>query len=72
MPKVKVSATIDPARLEQARRVTAIQGLSELLNLALAALVERELEGRWLRAHPDESLPGQVTPDLSDTPWDAK
>lgn len=72
MPKIKVSATIDPERLERARRVTATRGISELLDLALAALVERELEERWLRAHPDESLPGQVVPDLSRVPWDDK
>jgi maltooligosyltrehalose trehalohydrolase len=34
------------------------------------ALMERELERRWLEAHPDDELPGEVVPDLSGLPRD--
>lgn len=70
MPKRKVSATVSPDRLAYAREVTGTNSVSELLDQALAALIERELEQRWLAAHPDEELPGEVVPDLSAVPWD--
>ncbi|MGH9187983.1 MAG: hypothetical protein ACRD0U_19585, partial [Acidimicrobiales bacterium] len=44
--------------------------VSQLLDEALAALIERELERRWLDAHPDDDLPGEVAVDLSSVPWD--
>lgn len=70
MPKAKVSATVSPERLARAREVTGTSSISDLLEEALGALIERELEQRWLRAHPDEELPGEVAPDLSSLPWD--
>lgn len=70
MPKTKISATVSPDRLARAREVTGTHGVSELLDDALTALIERELERRWLEAHPDENLPGEVVADLSDLPWD--
>lgn len=69
MPKTKVSATVSPERLARAREVTGTDSVSELLEEALEALIERELEQRWLQAHPDEELPGEVVPDLSAVPW---
>lgn len=70
MPKTKVSATISPERLARAKEVTGTENVSELLDEALAALVERELEQQWLTAHPDQELPGEVVPDLTGVPWD--
>jgi post-segregation antitoxin (ccd killing protein) len=68
--RTKVSATLTPERLKQAQEVTGMSNVSQLLDEALAALVERELERRWLDAHPDDELPGEVEVDLSDVPWD--
>jgi hypothetical protein len=70
MMKVKVSATVDPARLQEARSLTGADSVSEVLDAALGALIERELEQRWLAAHPNDELPGEVPVDLSDLPWD--
>ena len=70
MTKVKISATVQPERLAEARAVTGTTNLSQLLDDALAALITRELERRWLDAHPDDELPGEVPVDLSSVPWD--
>lgn len=70
MTKLKVSATVDPEQLAEARAVTGTSNLSRLLDQALGALIQRELERRWLDAHPDEELPGEVPVDLSAVPWD--
>lgn len=70
MTKTKVSATVSPERLARAREVTGTNSVSELLEDALGALIERELEQRWLHAHPDEELQEEVTPDLSAVPWE--
>lgn len=69
-PKTKVSATISPERLARAREVTGTESVSELLDDALAALIERELEQRWLQARPDEDLEAEVSPDLAAAPWE--
>ncbi len=75
MAKRKVSATLSPDRLDQALELTGTTNVSEILDLALDALVERELERRWLAGHrldaTSDDLP--VDPpvvDLSDVPWD--
>jgi hypothetical protein len=68
--KVKVSATVSPDRLARAQQITGTNSVSDLLDQALEALIERELERRWLDAHPDEVLPGEVIPNLSALPWD--
>jgi hypothetical protein len=70
MTKTKVSATLTPERLAQAQEVTGTSNLSKLLDEALAALIERELERQWLAAHPGDELPGEVEVDLSSVPWD--
>lgn len=75
MAKLKISATLSPERLAAARAALPGAGLSELLDEALQALVERELERRWLAAHGgsvDHDLPGEVPVDLSAVPWDSK
>lgn len=73
MTKVKISATVKPERLEQARQVTGTANVSQLLDLALSALIERELEQRWLDGYADDDrtdLPAGIPVDLSDVPWD--
>jgi hypothetical protein len=74
MNRVKVSATLSPENIAAARGVVATATLSELLDRALEALVERELERRWLDAHDDDTsdLPQAVPVDLSHIPWDAE
>ncbi len=44
MAKVKISATVDPARLDRAKELTGVSSVSELLERGLAALIEDELE----------------------------
>ena len=72
MNRVKVSATLSPENIAAAREVVATATLSELLDRALEALVERELERRWLDAHDDDTsdLPQAVPVDLSHIPWE--
>jgi hypothetical protein len=69
-PRTKISATLTPARLREAQEVTGTSNVSQLLDDALAALIERELEKRWLAAHPDDDLPGEVEVDLTPVPWE--
>lgn len=68
--RIKISATVSPERLQEAKEVTGTSNVSQLLDQALAALIERELERRWLDAHPDEELPGEVEVDLTSVPWE--
>jgi post-segregation antitoxin (ccd killing protein) len=71
--KQKVSATVSPDRLRQALELTDNENVSEVIDQALEALVERELERRWLEGHadgPGDDLPGQVAVNLAHLPWD--
>jgi len=72
--KQKVSVTLSPERLLRAQAITGRENVSELLEDALNALIERELEQRWLAGHECESddldLPDEGKIDLSDLPWD--
>lgn len=68
--KTKISATLTPERLRQAQAVTGTSNVSQLLEEALGALIERELEKRWLEANRDDDLPGEVPVDLSAVPWE--
>ena len=73
MTKRKVSATVSPERLRLAQELIGTDNVSEVLDQALAALVERELERRWIQGHGDgrtADLPGEVPVDLADVPWD--
>lgn len=75
MSKRKVSVTLTPERIDRAQRVTGRANLSELLDEALLALVDRELEQRWIAAHDsahDPDLPADVPVDLSDVPWEPR
>jgi len=67
--RTKISATVTPARLREAQEVTGTSNVSKLLDEALGALIERESEKRWLKAHPDHELPGEVEVDLTSVPW---
>jgi hypothetical protein len=75
MAKVKISATVDPARLERAQELTGVKSVSEVLERGLAALIEDELE----RIHADgySRVPqagetvSAVDPRVwTDLPWD--
>lgn len=70
MTKTKVSATISPERLDKARELTGTNSVSQLLDQALAALIDLHLERQWLAAHSADDLPGAVPPDLTSIPWD--
>lgn len=76
MAKKKLSVTVSPERLQRAQEVSPGLNISEVVDEALDALVERELENRWLKVHQrlegaDQSdLPQDVPVDLSDLPWD--
>ncbi len=70
MTKRKISVTVDEGRLDAAVDLIGDSNVSAVIDAALALLVEREQERRWLAAHPPSDLPGEVTPDLSDVPWD--
>lgn len=68
--RMKISATVTPERLQEAKEVTGTTNISRLLDDALDALIERELERRWLAAHADDALPGEIEVDLSSVPWE--
>lgn len=73
MTKRKISATVDPSRLDAAHEVAGRErSVSEVLDLALEAYVVHTLEQRWLAARDREALdlPGEVSVDLGDVPWD--
>lgn len=74
MAKTKISATVDPDVLARARAASEASSLSELIDEALALLLERRLEERWLaghlRSHAASGTPGEVPVDLRDLPWD--
>jgi post-segregation antitoxin (ccd killing protein) len=70
MTKRKISVTVDDDRLAAAVELSGESNVSAVVDAALAALVEREQERRWLAAHPPSDLPGEVIPDLSDLGWD--
>lgn len=76
MAKQKVSVTLSPERLRRVRDIFGNENLSELLDDALDALIERELERRWFAGHEgvaeDPDLLGEATVDLSDVPWDTR
>ncbi len=70
MTKRKISASIDGDRLARAVEFTGDDNVSNVIDTALAILIERKLEQLWLDAHPVFDLPGEVAPDLADLPWE--
>lgn len=71
MTKKKLSVTVSPERLQRARELSPGLNVSEVVDNALDALVQRELENRWLRAREQAAdVHNEVPVDLSDLPWD--
>lgn len=75
MAKVKVSATVDPDRLARAKQLTGCENVSEVLDRALAALIDHELE----RTHADgyarvpqasDTIEAVDSDVWSELPWD--
>lgn len=65
MKRVRLSTTVDPVRLDKARRLMSLND-SQLLDRALEALIEREHATRELSAL--EAHPYEDDPDLA---WEA-
>jgi hypothetical protein len=57
MAKSKLSVSLDPGRLKQAQSLVAADSVSELLDVALARLIEEELERRHVDGY--ERVPVQ-------------
>lgn len=75
MPKVKISATVDPARLQRAKELTGVTNVSEVLERGLAALIEDELErihaNGYARApQGSETVRAVGAGAWADLPWD--
>ncbi|MGK2957435.1 MAG: hypothetical protein ACSLFB_03345 [Acidimicrobiales bacterium] len=75
MNKAKVSATIDPGRLAQAKQLTGSNNVSEILDRALIALIDDELERIHAQGYervPQGSETVQEVDALlwSDLPWE--
>ncbi|HMA46151.1 MAG TPA: hypothetical protein VKP11_02935 [Frankiaceae bacterium] len=75
MSKVKVSATVDPATLARAKQLTGCENVSEVLDRALAALVEDELErvhaAGYTRVPQGRETVGTADAQVwADLPWD--
>lgn len=75
MAKVKISATVDPARLERAKELTGVSSVSEVLERALAALIEDELERRHVEGYARHPQQGDTVNAVdagtwADLPWD--
>jgi hypothetical protein len=75
MAKVKISATVDPARLERAKELTGVRSVSEVLDRGLAALIEDELERIHADGYSRVPQAGEtvraVDPGMwADLPWD--
>jgi hypothetical protein len=47
MTREKISATVDRAVLAQAKSLTGVSSISELLDRSLAMMVEAELVAKW-------------------------
>ncbi len=75
MAKVKISATVDPARLERAKELTGLTSVSEVLDRGLAALIEDELERIHAEGYhrvPQSAETVEVVDSRvwADLPWD--
>lgn len=75
MGKVKVSATVNPERLARAKELTGCENVSEVLDRALAALIDDELErvhaNGYARVPQASETVDVVDGDVwSELPWD--
>ncbi|MGH8909196.1 MAG: type II toxin-antitoxin system CcdA family antitoxin [Egibacteraceae bacterium] len=76
MAKRKISVTVSPEQIRRAQEVTGNDNLSDLIERGLEALVERELERRWVAGYERQptldDLPDEVPIDLSAVPWEPR
>jgi len=75
MNKVKISATLRPDQLAEAKRLTGCDNVSEVLDRALAALIDDELERAHVEGYVRLPQGGEtvevVDPAVwADVPWD--
>ncbi|MGI9034220.1 MAG: hypothetical protein ACR2HY_11230 [Acidimicrobiales bacterium] len=75
MAKLKVSATVDPERLERAKHLTGCRNVSEVIDRGLAALIDRELERvhseGYVQVPQGDEAVAIVGPTVwSEVPWD--
>ncbi len=75
MTKVKISATVDPARLERAKELTGVNSVSEVLERGLTALIEDELERIHVEGYARHPQAGETVDSVgaeiwADLPWD--
>lgn len=75
MAKVKISATVDPARLERAKELSGVSSVSEVLERGLAALIEDELERIHAEGYARQPQAGETVNSVhagiwADLPWD--
>jgi hypothetical protein len=75
MAKVKVSATIDPDRLERAKKLTGSDNISEILDMGLQALIVAEQETIYVEGYTrlpqGNETSAVVDPKFwADIPWD--
>jgi hypothetical protein len=73
--KLKISATVSPERLEQAKRLTGSDNVSEILDRGLEALITAELERAHAAGYERVAQRGDavetVDPSVwADLPWD--
>jgi hypothetical protein len=77
MTKAKVSATVDPDRLERAKKLTGCKSTSEVLDRGLRALIEDELERAqadgYARVPQGDDAVREVDSKVwADLPWDGE
>lgn len=75
MGKVKVSATVSPERLARAKQLTGSQNVSEVLDRALGALIDDELERIHSEGYADAPQGDETVTTVdasvwSGIPWD--
>ena len=51
MPKSKMSVSLDDRKIDQARALITVASVSELLDVALARLIEDEMEARHVEGY---------------------
>jgi hypothetical protein len=69
MAKVKISATVDPARLETAKALTGCDSVSEVLDRGLKALIEDRLEEAHAEGYARLPQGGEVIKTVDDAIW---
>jgi hypothetical protein len=75
MTRIKISATVDPDRLERAKKLVGSDSVSEVVDLGLRALIEAQLEvvhvNGYARLPQGDETVTTVDPSVwADLPWD--